>query len=115
MPAARFRGPAGVSHANEVAQAAAKEDVVPGCEMVCRDSKRFVKLGDIKLLPVAFVVLKLEVILDPIERIGKEGIFHVRAIAQEIELALRTDSLDLRDSIAKRFERVARRPHEHET
>ena len=71
--------------------------------MVSRHGERFVERGDIKLLPVTFVVLELQVIFDPIERIGKQRILHGGAVAQEIELALQTDALDLRDSIAKRF------------
>ena len=81
MPAPRFLGPSGISHSDEVAQAAAEEYVEPGCQMVSRHGERFVKRGDIKLLPVAFVILELEVIFDPIERIGKERIRHGGAVA----------------------------------
>ena len=91
----------------------AEEYVEPRRQMVSRHGERIVKRGDIKLLPVSFVILELEVIFNPIERIGKHGILGVRAIAQKIELALETDALDLRDSIAQRLERVACAPHEH--
>src|SRR5579864_2002274 len=114
VPPPRLSRLRGIAHAGEVAQAAAQEKVEPRCQMVSGHGERPVELGHVELLPVGLVLLAKKVILDPVERIGKQWILRQRPEAEEFHLPAQGHAFQLCSAIPKGLHRVARRPQEHE-
>src|ERR1700691_1362158 len=80
--------------------------------MVSRHGKCLMELSHVKLLPIVLVILQAQVVLDPVEGIGEEGVFLERAEAEEFQLTLQSGAFNLYGAIPQRLKRLSRSPPE---